>query len=174
MEEIFIRRSIRKFKAQEVEPEKIDKLLHAAMQAPSAANQQPWEFIVVQDKEKLAQLAETSPYAKLAANSAVTFVLLANDKDLIVPAGWEQDMGAAAQNMLLEAVHLGLGGVWLGVATSDAVAENVSRLFELPDHIRPFALISIGYPDGQKNEFIDRYKADRVHYENWRQTAKES
>jgi len=174
MEEIFIRRSIRKFKAQEVEPEKIDKLLRAAMQAPSAANQQPWEFIVVQDKEKLAQLAETSPYAKLAANSAVTFVLLANDKDLIVPAGWKQDMGVAAQNMLLEAVHLGLGGVWLGVATSDAVAENVSRLFEFPDHIRPFALISIGYPDGQKNEFIDRYKADRVHYENWRQTAKES
>ncbi|GLC82233.1 nitroreductase family protein [Lacrimispora brassicae] len=48
MEEIFIRKSIRKFKAQEVEPEKIDKLLRAAMQAPSAANQQPWEFIVVQ------------------------------------------------------------------------------------------------------------------------------
>ncbi len=47
MEEIYIRRSIRKFKEQEVEPEKIDKLLRAAMQAPSAANQQPWEFIVV-------------------------------------------------------------------------------------------------------------------------------
>jgi nitroreductase len=174
MEEIFIRRSIRKFKAQEVEPEKIDKLLRAAMQAPSAANQQPWEFIVVQDKERLAQIAETSPYAKLAANSAVTFVLLANNKDLTVPTGWEQDMSAAAQNMLLEAVHLGLGGVWLGVATSNVVTENVSRLFELPDHIRPFALISVGYPDGQKNQFIDRYQADRVHYETWNQIEKES
>lgn len=174
MEEIFIRRSIRKFKAQEVEPEKIDKLLRAAMQAPSAANQQPWEFIVVQDKERLAQIAETSPYAKLAANSAVTFVLLANDKDLTVPTGWEQDMSAAAQNMLLEAVHLGLGGVWLGVATSNVVTENVSRLFGLPDHIRPFALISVGYPDGQKNQFIDRYQEDRVHYETWNQIEKES
>ncbi len=168
MNEIFTRRSIRKFKAQNVEPEKIDKLLRAAMQAPSAANQQPWEFIVVQDKEKLAQIAETSPYAKLAANSAVTFVLLANDKELKVPTAWEQDMSAATQNILLEAVHLGLGGVWLGVATSNAVAENVSRLFELPAHIRPFALISIGYPDEQQNEFVDRYKADRVHYENWK------
>ncbi len=173
MEEIFIRRSIRKFKAQEVEPEKIDKLLRAAMQAPAAANQQPWEFIVVQDKERLAEIAETSPYAKLAANSAVTFVLLANDKDLTVPTGWEQDMSAAAQNMLLEAVHLGLGGVWLGVATSNVVTENVSRLFGLPNHIRPFALISVGYPDGQKNQFIDRYQADRVHYETWNQIEKE-
>jgi len=129
---------------------------------------------VVQDKERLAQIAETSPYAKLAANSAVTFVLLANDKDLTVPTGWEQDMSAAAQNMLLEAVHLGLGGVWLGVATSNVVTENVSRLFGLPDHIRPFALISVGYPDGQKNQFIDRYQADRVHYETWNQIEKES
>ena len=76
MNEIFNRRSIRKFKAQEVEPEKIDKLLRAAMQAPSAGNQQPWEFIVVQNKERLGQIAEASPYAKSAAGSAVTFVRL--------------------------------------------------------------------------------------------------
>lgn len=167
MNEIFNRRSIRKFKAQEVESEKIDKLLRAAMQAPSAGNQQPWEFIVVQNKERLAQVAAASPYAKSAAGSAVTFVLLANEEELKIPTGWEQDMSAAAENILLEAVHLGLGGVWFGVATSDIVKENVRRLFELPDHIRPFAMISVGYPDGQQNEFVDRYKADRVHYENW-------
>ena len=76
-------------------------------------------------------------------------------------------MSAATENLLLEAVHLGLGSVWFGVATSDVVTENVRRLFELPDHIRPFAMVSVGYPDGQQNEFVDRYKADRVHYENW-------
>lgn len=167
MKEIFIRRSIRKFTNQPVEPEKVDKLLRAAMQAPSAANQQAWEFIVLQDKEHLAKIAETSPYAKPAAGSAVTFVLLANENKMRVPTGWEQDMGAASENLLLEAVHLGLGGVWLGVATDDSVAENVRQLFELPKNIRPFALISIGYPDGQKNQFVDRYQADRVHYEKW-------
>ena len=167
MEEIFNRRSIRKFTNQAIEPEKIDKLLRAAMQAPSAANQQPWEFIVVQDKEGLAQLAETSPYAKPVASSAVTFVLLADESKLKVPTGWEQDMSAAAENMLLEAVHLGLGGVWLGVATADFVTENVRQMFDLPGTIRPFALISVGYPDGQKNQFVDRYQADRVHYEKW-------
>lgn len=167
MQEIFNRRSIRKFTSQPIEPEQIDKLLRAAMQAPSAANQQPWEFIVVQDKERLASLSQTSPYAKPIASSAVTFVLLGNEKDFKVPTGWEEDMGAAAQNILLEAVHLGLGGVWFGVATSESVIENVRNFFQLPDHIKPFAMISVGYPDGQKNEFVDRYKAEKVHYEQW-------
>ncbi len=167
MEEIFTRRSIRKFTEKTVEPEKVDKLLRAAMQAPSAANQQPWEFIVVQDKKRLAQVAEVSPYAKPAAESGVTFVLLADESKMKIPTGWEQDMGAAAENMLLEAVHLGLGGVWFGVATSEIVAENVRKMFNLPETIRPFAMISVGYPDGQENKFIDRYQQERVHYENW-------
>jgi nitroreductase len=174
MKEIFTRRSIRKFKEQAVEPEKIDKLLRAAMQAPSAANQQPWEFIIVQDKAMLEQLSQTSPYAKPAAGSAVTFVLLANENELKVSTAWEQDMGAAAENLLLEAVHLGLGGVWFGVATADAVADNVRRLFKLPNNMKPFALISVGYPDGQENVFADRYKAEKVHYEKWQQAEKEN
>ena len=167
MKEIFNRRSIRKFKDQAVEPEKIDRLLRAAMQAPSAANQQPWEFIVVQEKEMLEKLSQVSPYSKPVASSGVTFVLLSNVKELKVPTAWEQDMSAAAQNLLLEAVHLELGGVWFGVATADFVVENVRKIFNLPDDIKPFALISVGYPDGQKNEFVDRYKAEKVHYEKW-------
>lgn len=167
MKEIFNRRSIRKFTNQEIKPEKIDKLLRAAMQAPSAANQQPWEFIVVQDKERLAQIADTSPYSKPVAVSAVTFVLLGDESRMKVPADWEHDMSAAAENMLLEAVYLGLGGVWFGIATRDLVIENIRQLFELPKNIQPFALISVGYPDGQENEFVERYQAERVHYEKW-------
>ncbi len=167
MEEIFTRRSVRTFKDQAVEPEKVDRLLRAAMQAPSAANEQPWEFIVVQDKAMLQQVSQASPYAKPVAGSAVTFVLLADEDKLKIPTAWEQDMGAAAQNLLLEAVHLGLGGVWFGIATSEAAVENVRHLFDLPDSVKPFALISVGYPDGQGNVFVDRYKAERVHYEKW-------
>ena len=167
MDEIFIRRSIRKFTNQSIESEKIDKLLRAAMQAPSAANQQPWEFIVVQDKGRLAQVAETSPYAQPVSGSAATFVLLADESRLKYPAAWEQDMSAAAENLLLEAVHLGLGGVWLGVAATDFIVDNVRQLFDLPRNIRPFALISVGYPDSQKNQFVDRYQTERVHYEKW-------
>jgi len=167
MQEIFNRRSIRKFTSDAVEPEKIDRLLRAAMQAPSAANQQPWEFIVIQDKENLKKLSEVSPYAKPVAGSAVTIALMGNEKEFKVPKGWEEDMGAASQNILLEAVYLGLGAVWLGVATSDEVTDHVRSFFNLPDHIKPYGLIAIGYPDGQKNEFTDRYKEERVHYEKW-------
>lgn len=167
MDEIFTRRSIRKYEAKPVEKEKIDRLLRAAMQAPSAGNQQEWEFIVVQDKENLKVLSEVSPYAKPVASSAVTFVLLANGDELKVPTAWQQDMGAAAQNILLEAAGQGLGAVWFGVATADSVMENVRNLYHLPDAIKPFALISVGYPDGQKNEFVDRYNEKKVHYEKW-------
>lgn len=167
MQEIFNRRSIRKFTSDAVEPDKIDKLLRAAMQAPSAGNQQPWEFIVVKNKETLARLSEVSPYAKPVTGSAVTIVLLGNEKEIKIPKGWEEDMGAASQNLLLEAVHLGLGAVWLGVATSDQVTDQVRRFFDLPDHIKPYGLIAVGYPDGQKNVFIDRYKEERIHYEEW-------
>jgi nitroreductase len=167
MEEIFNRRSIRKFKDQEIEPEKIEQLLRAAMQAPSAANQQPWEFIVVRDKEMLKQLAQVSPYAKPVADSAVTFVLLANEKELKIPTAWEQDLGAASENLLLEAVHLGLGTVWLGIATAAAASENVSHLFKLPEGMKPFSLIAAGYPDGQENVFVDRFRPEKVHYEQW-------
>lgn len=165
MKEIFDRRSIRKFEDRPIEKEKIEKLLRAGMQAPSAANQQPWEFIVVEDKENLKNLAKTSPYAKPVENSAVTLVLLANSDYFKIPTGWQQDMGAATQNILLEATHLDLGAVWLGVATSDVVSDAIKEFYQLPDSIKPFAMIAIGYPDGQKNEFVDRYIESRVHYE---------
>lgn len=167
MKEIYNRRSIRKFLSKEVEQEKIEQLLRAAMQAPSAGNQQPWEYIVVKDKVLLKELSEVSLYSKLAAGSAVTIVMLANSDKLLIPTAWEQDMGAAAQNILLEAVTQELGAVWLGVATDNKVADNVRDLFQLPENIKPFALISIGYPDGQENTFIDRYDANSVHFEKY-------
>ena len=167
MNAIFNRRSIRKFKDQSVEPEKIEKLLRAAMQAPSAANQQPWEFIVIQDKAALEKLSEVSPYSKPVATSGVTFILVANENALIVPTAWQQDMSAAAENLLLEATELELGGVWFGVATSEVVTEAVGKLYALPSHIKPFAMIAVGYPDGQSNVFVDRYKAEKVHFDKW-------
>jgi len=167
MKEIFNRRSIRRFTPQHVEKEKIDRLLRAAMQAPSAHNQQPWEFIVVENPDTISKLSLASPYAKPAAGSSLILVLLADNRVIKVPSAWQQDMGAAAQNVLLEAVHLDLGAVWMGIATSDEAADYIRNLFNLPDFIEPFSLISIGYPDGSKNEFVDRYKDSKVHYEKW-------
>lgn len=167
MKEIFNRRSIRKFLDRPVEKDKIDLLLKAAMQAPSAGNQQPWEFIVVENKEALEKLGHMTPYSKPAAESAVTFVLIANCKELRHNTFWPQDLSAAMQNILLEAVQLELGAVWMGVATNKAAEDYLIDMFHFPEYIKPFALVALGYPDGQKNEFTDRYKPEKVHYEKW-------
>lgn len=167
MKEIFNRRSIRKFKDRPVESEKIERILRAAMQAPSAANQQPWEFIVVEDKDNLNALSMTTPYSKPVADSGVTIVLLADSNSFKVPTGWQQDMGAASENILLEATHLGLGSVWIGISTSEEASESLRKLYNLPDHIKPFSMIAIGYPDGQNNEFVDRYNESKVHFEKY-------
>lgn len=167
METIFNRRSIRKYENREVEKEKIDKLLRAAMQAPSAGNQQPWEFIVVEDKETLQKLADMGPYSKMTATAPVAFVAVANCDKIKIETAWQQDMGAMVENLLLEATYLDLGAVWLGVATAKEHMEYITKLFDLPENITPFALIPVGYPDGPKNAFVDRYDSNRVHYENW-------
>jgi nitroreductase len=104
----------------------------------------------------------------MVANSAVTVVLLSRKEGVVFPPCIPQDMGAAAENLLLEAVQLGLGAVWIGIAPVQERMNYIKDMFGLPEGIEPFALIPVGYPDGQKNEFIDRFDATRVHYENWK------
>ncbi|MFK4784748.1 nitroreductase family protein [Fusobacterium sp. MFO224] len=166
MEAIFNRRSVRKYKDKPVEKEKVIKLLKAAMQAPSAGNQQPWEFIVVQEKDNLKELSKVSSFAKFVEDAAVAIVLLSDEERLKYPENWQQDMGAAAENILLEATDLGLGGVWLGVAPFEDREEHLKDMFLLNDNLRPYCVIALGYPvEGLGNKFIDRYDEKRVHFE---------
>jgi len=167
VDSILNRRSIRRYCKRTVENDKIEKLLRAAMQAPSAANQRPWEFLVVDDKDILKELACTSPYSGIVANSAVTFVVLSRKDGLIFPDFSLQDMSAAVENLLLRAADLGLGAVWVGVSPVEERIKYITNMFNLPENIEPFALIPVGYPDGQKNEFVDRFDETRVHYNRW-------
>lgn len=164
MDAIFERRSIRKYKDTPVEKEKIEKLLRAAMQAPSAGNQQPWEFIVIQDKEMLKKLSQMSPYAKMIGDSAVSILVLGNTQNMRYSEYWEQDLGAATQNLLLQAVELDLGAVWLGVAPLQDRMDFIKSAFNLPENIKPYAVVPVGYPEGQNNKFVDRYDEARVHF----------
>lgn len=166
METINIRRSIRTYKDIKVEKEKIGKLLRAAMQAPSAFNQQAWEFIVVENKETLKKLSGMSEYSNLIEKSPVTIIVLGNKDNMIVPECWQQDLGAATQNLLLEAVELGLGAVWMSAAPFEDRMNNVRNVFDLPESILPYSVISIGYTE-EENKFIDRYNSTKVHNEIW-------
>lgn len=167
MKEIFNRRSIRQFKDKPVEKEKINRLLRAAMQAPSSLNQQPWEFIVVENKTALQNLSMTMPDAKPVSHASLAFMLVANSKNFRYEPDWELDMSAAAQNILLEAVHLELGAVWMSISSVDSAIDFVRKMYELPANIKPFALIAIGYPDKINNHPIDRYDSKKVHYDKW-------
>ncbi|MBR5873880.1 MAG: nitroreductase family protein [Oscillospiraceae bacterium] len=167
MDIIFNRRSVRKYTEQKIEPEKIDRMLRAAMQAPSAGNQQPWEFIVIDDKETLVKLADFSRYAKMLPGAALGIVVLER-QTLKYPPLVEQDLGACVQNLMLQATEDGLGTVWLGISRGDEREAFVAEMFNLPESVRPYGVVSIGYPEDENaNHFVDRYDETRVHYNKY-------
>src|SRR6056297_2569661 len=135
MEEIFERRSIRKYKDKEVEEEKIQKLLEAAVAAPSAGNEQPWHFIVIKDREKLDHLAEIHPYAKMLKEAPLAIAVCADLNKQRHQGFWVQDCSAATQNILLEAVSLDLGAVWIGAYPNQKREKVVSEALEVPNNI---------------------------------------
>ena len=163
----YTRRSIRKYKNKEVSNEDILKILKAGMQAPgSRLNSEPWEFVVIKNKDKLSKLAEIKPRVK---TSPVAILLVANIERAFYKLHWQQDMAAAAENMLLEAVNLGLGGLWNGVAPTEETMEKVASLFGLDNENQvPFCVITLGYPaDGWENRFMDKFDESRIHYEEY-------
>lgn len=167
MEAIFKRRSIRTYQDRQVESEEITQLLKAAMQAPSAGNQQPWEFIVVSDKSRLEKLSYMSPYSKQIAKAPVAIVLLANTTRMKYPENWTHDMGAATQNLLLEATYLNLGAVWMSVAPLEDRTNYIKEMFNLEATLLPYCVVTVGYPDKIQNRFIDRFDSTRIHYEHF-------
>lgn len=162
MSGIFHRVSIRKYQERPVEPEKIEMMLRAAMAAPSACNQQPWEYYVVTDQTKIRDLSETSPYAGCAKRAPLVFVPCYR-KALIAPSYADIDMSASVENLLLEADELGLGAVWMGISPLPERMEAVEKVLNIPDTLSAFAIIPCGYPAEEKAQ-QDRYDETRVHF----------
>ena len=162
MSSIFHRISVRKYKDKPVEDEKIMSILKVAMQAPSAMNQQPWEFYVVTDKEILKELSEASPYAKMVANAPVAIVS-AYRKECLLPAYAEIDLSIAMENMWIETDSQGLGGVWLGIAPLEERMQAVEKILNIPDSLRAFAIFPYGYSAEERKQ-QNRFDAGRIHY----------
>lgn len=166
LEAIFTRRSIRKFTSEPVKRDDIRTLLRAAMHAPTAGNQQDWCFVVVDDRALLARVPEFHPYARMAPQAAAGILVCADLRLEQRPGYWVQDCAAAAQNILLAAHDMGLGAVWTGIHPRPERIAGVRNLFNLPDEVKPVALILIGhaaetvYPE-------DRYREDRIHWNKW-------
>lgn len=170
MDTIFKRRSIRRYLDKPVPRDLLDKLLKAAMRAPSAGNEQPWEFIVLQSRGALAAASKISPYATPLLQAPLAVVVCGN-LERCKFAGeakdyWIQDCSAAIQNMLLEACYLGLGGVWLGIYPEADRVCALSNQLNLPENVIPLSIVSFGYPE-ETPEPMDTFQADRIHLEKW-------
>ena len=162
MNHLYTRVSIRKYQDRPVEKEKTEAILRAAMQAPSAANQQPWEFYVVTNREKLDALSRVSPYAGMTRNAPAAIVSVYR-KDCAIPAYAQIDLSIAMENLWLETDAQGLGGVWLGIAPLEDRMKAVEEILGLPDTVRAFAIFPYGYPAEERKQ-QDRFDPARIHY----------
>ena len=169
---IMNRRRVRRFAQRPVEEETVVQLLRAAMQAPSAKNERPWEFVVVKDREKLRRLSLVSPYAKAMEHAPLGIVVLCNRERF--PNGddtfWQQDMSAATHALLLAAAALGLGATWLGIAPIEERMVSAAEVLSLPAHIIPFAMLPIGYAQQEKPP-EPRFERERVSFDTYQQNT---
>ena len=159
---IYERVSIRRYEDKLVEDEKLVELLRAGMQAPSAANQQPWEFYLVTDKQKLSELSKSHQYAGPVGRAAAAIVVCSRKDGLIFPWYSDIDCAICSENILLRATELGLGSVWLGIAPEKDRMAKLKEILSIPDTLEAFALIAVGYP-GESRKQEDRFDESRIH-----------
>lgn len=164
LDNIATRTSIRDYEARPVEKEKVEKMLRAAMAAPTAMNKQPWHFVVVEQRSVLDSLAGTNPYAKMLLKAPLAIVVC-GDMDKVIEGGgrdfWIQDASAATENLLLAAHAMGLGAVWTGAYPSEERSKAISATLSLPDNLVPLNMIVIGYP-AEHPQPKDKFKEENI------------
>ena len=165
MEYILSRTSVRQYTDQSISKEDIETILKAGFSAPSAHNLQPWEFIVVQNKETLEKMSQVSPYGHMLAQASMGMVICINkEEETIDIEHGIMDASAATENMLIAANHLGIGSCWIGGYPLEDRVQAMKDLFQLPEHILPLWMISFGYP-ATPNTVKDKWKESKIHYE---------
>ncbi len=167
MDAIMKRRSIRKFQDRAVETEKRERLLRAAMQSPTGHNAQEWEFLVIENEATRLAVSRMSPTTVCAKNAPLLIIVLANMERAVkeVPI-WVSNMAAACQNIITEAEYLGLGSCWLSCFPYPEKMDYASKLFDLPETVKPYGVLAIGYKEREK-EAVDRFDVNKIHYEKY-------
>lgn len=161
---MYNRRSIRCYQEdQMVEHDKIMMLLKAAMAAPSACNLQPWEFIIVNEKDSVHKLKECIDGSNgRFYNAPAAFIVCANTSYLPWEGKGEPDCSAAIENMLLAATVMGLGTVWIGAFNEGSIRRN----FDIPSHVAVNGIVLFGYPAEQKSPRT-QYTEEAVYWQTY-------
>lgn len=170
MNAIYERTSVRQYAPEKVSDQEIEKILKAGFCAPSAVNKQPWQLIVVKEKDNLEQLSHCSPYALPLKEAAFAIVVMADTSHHLADGYDIQDLAALTENMLIEAEDLGIGSVWLGIYPEKERIEWLKKHFELPDHIVPYWVVSFGYPLHEQKP-KDKWDPAKIHYETYGKKA---
>ena len=169
-ETIKARTSVRKFDpSKPVTDADVEKILRAAMCAPSAMNRQPWEFVVVRDTAQLAELARLNPNSRIGNGAPVAICVCGKLDNGLNGRGkeyWIHDCSAATMNILLAAKALGLGAVWTGVYPIEERVAAVRGTLKIPEGYAPLNLIPIGYP-AENPPPKDKWTPAKVHHDRW-------
>ena len=166
MDALLTRRSVRHFTPEPVSQEQLQRILSAAMHAPSACNQQPWHFIVVTGREKLGAIAKAHPYAKMLEQAPLAIIVCGDLTLETCPGNWIIDCSAAMENLLLAVHALGLGGVWVGIHPVEQRVKDISGLLNLPTFAVPLCLAAVGHPS-EPLPHADRFLPERIHMNQW-------
>jgi len=162
------RRSIRKYQKKEVEPEKLEEILKAAMYSPSAMHRRPWEFIVVKNQELKDKLAKATPWCGFVKDASIILIIAASESPF-----WVEDCSIAAEAVYLEATNQGLGTCFCQIFESKTLlmksGEDYAReLIKAPKNIRILCLMPLGYPDEEKAEHSEKeFEKNKIHYEKY-------
>ena len=166
LDTILTRRSVRKYTKKPISDKIINELLEAAVSAPSAGDQQPWQFIIIDDRRILDEIPKVHPYSSMLKDAAKA-ILICADTTLETHKGYfPLDCSAATQNILLAAHAKGIGSCWLGVYPREERIIGLRKLLNIPENVIPFSLISLGYP-AEKQGKVERLKDSRVHHNKW-------
>jgi nitroreductase len=141
------RKSIRSYKPQEVEEEKLNYILQAFRKAPSAKNLQPWKLIVVKDKKKISDLSIACNNQTFLAEAPILIVACAKEEEAYGVMGgymssYPIDVAIALEHLILAATEKGLGTCWIGAFKE----KLVKGLLDVPEDVRVVAVTPLGYP----------------------------
>lgn len=172
------RRSVRKYKPEQISREELDLILEAGIYAPTAGNEQPWHFTVVQDPEVLRYINETvreqmvksdnemarnmgaNPNFQVTYN-APTLIIVSGRKDAMAPL---VDCSAAIQNMLIAAESMNIGSVWIGLIRHLFAHEGEATKLGITEDFQPFYGVALGYKENDKTAEAPKRKRDVINY----------
>ena len=161
------RRSTRRFTEELLSPEQVEMILKAALMSPSSKSKNPWEFVVIEDKEMLKQLATCKEHgASFLEECALAIVVLANT---MVSDVWIEDASVASIYMQLQAEDLGLGSCWCQIrsrVTPEETDSNeyIRRLLNIPYQLDVLSIIGFGYKAQERKPFDEeKLQWEKVH-----------